>query len=298
MSTTDAAALLPALLADAGLPAAPAREPIRVWAQSGVERLHFPGQASVVLKYARAPFDREHLALQLAERHGLSVPHVRAARTLPGMLAMLVDDLGEPDREAGDRDAARAAAQLHKVHATSAAWLPQVGRAALTAMPQRISTSLTKLGLTEPAILASELLPAAAFRASGAGLPPFGLCHSEFHPTSLHIRDRQHHLLDLARAFTGPGLLDLASWHGTINDPDPARTNDLIESYIAAGGPRQAQAPRGGLDAASWALGWHRVWIADWFTTQIGYGWAKGAEDTWTTAITRHLTEAAILLRA
>ncbi len=298
MSTTDAAALLPALLADAGLPAALAREPIRVWAHSGVERLRFAGQASVVLKYARTPFDREHLALRLAERHGVPVPHVRAARTRPGTLAMLMDDLGEPDREAGDDDAARAAVQLHRVAGTSSAWLPRVGAAALAAMPQRISASLTRLGLAEPAKLASELLPATAFRAAGAELAPFGLCHSEYHPTSLHIRDRQHHLLDLARAFTGPGLLDLASWHGTIDDPDPARTHDLIESYIAAGGPRQAQAGRGGLDAASWALGWHRVWIADWFTSQIGFGWAKGAEDTWTTAITRHLTEAASLLRA
>ena len=154
------------------------------------------------------------------------------------------------------------------------------------------------LGLPEPAKLARRLEPAAAPRAAGTGLAPFGLCHSEYHPTSLHIGRRGWHLLDLARAFTGPGLLDLASWHGTLNDPDPARTQGLLESYVAAGGPRQALAARGGLDAASWALGWHRIWVADWFTAQIGRGWAAGAESTWATAITRHLTEAASLLRA
>ena len=39
MSTADVTALLPALLTDAGLPAAPIRQPLRVWAHSGVERL-------------------------------------------------------------------------------------------------------------------------------------------------------------------------------------------------------------------------------------------------------------------
>lgn len=297
MSITDVAALLPALLTDAGLPAAPIREPLRVWAHSGVERLRFPGQASVVLKYADAPFDREHLGLRLAERHGIPVPHVQAARTRPGMLAMLMDDLGEPDREASDHDGARAAVQLHKVN-TDCPWLPRVDQAALAVMPHRIAVSMEHLGLPEPAKLARELEPAAAPRAAGTGLPPFGLCHSEYHPTSLHIDRHGWHLLDLARAFTGPGLLDLASWHGTLNDPDPARTHALIEFYVVAGGPRQALVARGGLDAASWALGWHRIWVADWFTAQIKHGWAAGAEHTWTTAITRHLTEAASLLRA
>lgn len=298
MSTADVAALLPTLLADAGLPAAPIREPLRVWAHSGVERLRFPGQASVVLKYADAPFDREHLALRLAERHGIPVPHVQAARTRPGILAMLMDDLGEPDREASDEDGAHAAVQFHKVNAESCPWLTRVDQAALVVMPHRIAASLEQLGLPGPAKLARALEPAAARRAAGAGLAPFGLCHSEYHPTSLHIGRRGWHLLDLARAFTGPGLLDLASWHGTVNDPDPARTQALVESYVAAGGPRQALAVRGGLDAASWALGWHRVWVADWFTAQIEHGWAAGAEIIWATAITRHLTEAASLLRA
>lgn len=298
MSTADVAAFLPALLADAGLPAIPIREPLRVWAHSGVERLRFPGQASVVLKYADAPFDREHLALRLAERHGIPVPHVRAARTRPGMLAMLMDDLGEPDRETSDRDGAHAAVQLHQVTAESCPWLTRVDQAALAVMPHRIAASLEHLGLPEPAKLARELEPAATRRAAGTGLAPFGLCHSEYHPTSLHIGRHGWHLLDLARAFTGPGLLDLASWHGTLNDPDPARTQGLVESYVAAGGPRQALTARGGLDAASWALGWHRIWVADWFTAQIERGWAAGAENTWTTAITRHLTEAASLLRA
>jgi Phosphotransferase enzyme family len=298
MTATDASALLHSLLADAGLPADPAREPLRVWARSGVERLRFGGQASVVLKYADTPFDREHLALRLAERQGIPVPHVRAARTAPGTLAMLLDDLGEPARQATDHDGACAAAQLHAVTGVTEPWLPRVDAAVLTAMPHRIAARLAPLGVPGAAQLAQALAAAAPCRATGADLPPFGLCHSEYHPTSLHIGERGWHLLDFARAFTGPGLLDLASWPGTLEDPDPGRTTSLIESYVTLGGPPQALAARGGLDAASWALGWHRLWVADWFTEQIGLGWAQGAEDTWTTAITRHLTEAATLLRA
>lgn len=129
-------------------------------------------------------------------------------------------------------------------------------------------------------------------------MAPFGLCHSEFHPTSLHISERGWRLSDFTRGFTGPGLLDLASWHGTLDDPQPERTHELIKSYVAAGGPHEALAMRGGLDAASWALGWHRVWVVDWFAEQIERGWAQGAEHKWTTAISRHLSEARTLLQA
>lgn len=298
MSATDALELLPFVLADARLPADPAREPLRVWAHSGVERLRFPGLASVVLKYADAPFDREHLALRLAARHGVPVPRVHAARTAPGALLMIMDDLGEPAREASDHEGACAAVRLHAVGAVADPWLARVDTATLTAMPSRMAARLAGLDLAEVAGMARTLDTVAAYRAPGAELPPFGLCHSEYHPTSLHIGPRNWHLLDFARAFIGPGLLDLASWHGTIADPDTARTQALIESYAAAGGHRQALATRGGLDAASWALGWHRTWVASWYTEQVERGWAKGAEDTWTAAITRHLTEAARLLRA
>jgi hypothetical protein len=38
--------------------------------------------------------------------------------------------------------------------------------------------------------------------------------------------------------------------------------------------------------------------VADWLTQQIERGWADIADDIWTSAITRHLTEAATLLHA
>jgi hypothetical protein len=291
----DVPGLLKCLLNDADLPAEPTRVPLRVWEHSGVERLRFPGRTSVVFKYADAPFDREHLVLRLATRYGLPVPRVQAARTGPGVLAMLIDDLGEPVREADDYDGACAAVRLHQVG--GAVWLPRVTAAGLTVLPHRIGVRLSRLGLPAVTDLVRSLDGAAASRAQGAELPPFGLCHAGYHPTALHIGDRGWHLLDFSRAFTGPGLFDLASWHGTLAAPAPARTLGMIESYVTVGGAPEALAPRGGLDAASWALGWHRVWVADWFAQQIERGWADGADDMWTTAIIRHLTAAATLLK-
>jgi hypothetical protein len=295
MNTTDVSSLLPPLLASAGLPDNPQRESLRVWAHSGVERLHFGDGASVVFKYADAPFDTEHVALRLAASNGVPVPALRAARTIPGMLGMLLEDLGEPVRDADDRDGARAAVHLHRVAAV-APGMTRLDAAALAGLPGRITSRLQRLGLVDLVENARSLDAVATSRAAGAELPPFGLCHSEFHPTSLHISASDWRLLDFARVFIGPGLLDLASWHGTLDDPQPERTLGLIESYVAAGGPPQALAMHGGLDAASWALGWHRVWVVDWFTEQIERGWAQEAQDSWTTAVGRHLSEACTLL--
>jgi len=175
-----------------------------------------------MLKYAGAPFDHEHQSLRLARSHGIPVPRVLAARTGPGWLAMLMDDLGDPAREPADIDGARAAAVLHQARGAAGTWMARVDAAALAAMPDRIAARLRPLGLDEPVALARALAAVAAERSEGTGLPPYGLCHSEFHPTSLHIGVHGWHLLDLARAFTGPGLLDLASWHGTTSHPDPA----------------------------------------------------------------------------
>ncbi|MDT0446670.1 phosphotransferase family protein [Streptomyces johnsoniae] len=295
MDTTDVTVMLSDLLADAGLPRGAERQPIRVWARSGVERLAFPGATSVVFKYAEAPFDREDHALKAAAAAGLPVPIVQAARHTGHLLGMLIEDLGVPVREANDLDGAAAAVQIHRV--ASAFGLPRVGETELAALPEKIARRLVRYGATEEARTAANALSRAAqVRAMDAELPPFGLVHSEFHPTSLHVGTAGLRVLDLARAFTGPGLLDLASWHGTTTAPGTDRTHAFLTTYAEAGGPAEALADRGGLDAAAWALGWHRVWVAEWFSQQIGLGWAEGAEDKWMTVITRHVLDAAELL--
>ncbi|MBA9007999.1 aminoglycoside phosphotransferase family protein [Thermomonospora cellulosilytica] len=296
MDTTEVDTVLDRLLAQHGASLAE-RLPIRVWERSGVERLRLGDGTTVVFKYAEGPFADEHIALDIAQGAGLPVPRRLAVVRRPDLLGMFLEDLGPALREATDDDGAGLAVAVHQVTATGV--LPVLNARRLAAMPRAIVARLSRINGDATGLEAARALDEAATgRAAGTGLPPFGLCHSEWHPTSVHVGETGVHLLDLARAFHGPGLLDLASWQGTVTVPDPDRLTGLIEAYIAAGGPETARTDRGGLPAARWALGWHRVWAADWFTHQMAIGWAAGAEETWMNAITRHLTDAADLLDA
>jgi hypothetical protein len=295
VDTADVSALLPPLLAAAGLDPHPVRDQIRVWARSGVERLSFPAGGSAVFKYAEEPFDREHLALSGAAHAGVPVPAVLAAHTVDGLLGMLLEDLGQPVREADEHDGAKAAVALHRARFSER--LSRLDGTALAALPARMLARAASCALTRPTVTAARSLAQVAdLRTQGADLPPFGLCHSEFHPTSLFITTDGWRLLDFARAFVGPGLLDLASWHGTLDAPDTARLTAFLDLYIQAGGALSALDDRGGLPAPAWALGWHRLWVAEWFSEQIERGWAAADPSGWTAAIERHTFEAAELL--
>ncbi len=294
MDTTAVTTALAGLLAEYGRGPAE-REEIRVWARSGVERLHLADGTAVVFKYAEGPFADEHTALEMAEVAGLPVPERLAVVRTPDLLGMLLTDLGPAERDATDAEGAALAVTIHQVVDIGA--LPVLDEPGLAALPRRVDSRLRELVGDSTALeTARALAESAVERAQGSELPPYGLCHSEWHPTSVHIGTTGVHLLDFARAFRGPGLLDLASWHGTITAPDPAQVAETIAAYVAAGGPETATYERGGLPAARWALGWHRLWVADWFTHQLAIGWAQGAETAWITAISRHLAEAADLL--
>ncbi|GAB3168251.1 hypothetical protein GCM10027059_30540 [Myceligenerans halotolerans] len=296
MNTTDVTATLPSLIAEADLPDQYRRQPIRVWARSGVERLMFDGGASVVLKYAETPFDNEDRILT-AVGADLPVPTVHASTHVGDLLVMLIEDLGDARRQADIGDGARAAVRIHAV--TSLPGVATLGQEELSALPSSASEILARYDSPDDAVAAASALTAAAEpRAKDADLAPFGLVHSEFHHTSLHVTDHGVRILDLARAFIGPGLLDLASWSGTVDSPDVEGLWDLIDIYRTEGGAPEAAADRGGIDAASWALGWHRVWVAEWFARQLDLGWAEEAENAWLSAITKHLLEAATLLKA
>lgn len=251
----------------------PERTEIRVWGMSGVERVTFPDGTTAVFKYAKEPFDREAQALRIAHQRGLPVPELHATAVRDNWLGMLMDDLGTPVREADDVDGAIAAALLHR--ARPAGSLPFLDGNGLASLPARALDHLQRLRKgdrwtacdnIESAL--RSISAAAGTRARGATLDPFGWVHSEFHPTSLHIGENSWHLLDFARAFTGPSLIDLASYHGTTGTPDPVRLRVLLEQYVTAGGHEDALASRGGLTAEAWALGWHRMWAVEWFMEQ------------------------------
>ncbi|MER6499918.1 aminoglycoside phosphotransferase family protein [Streptomyces sp. NPDC001455] len=281
----------------------PTRVGIRVRSMSGVERVTFPGGETAVFKYARRPFGREAPALRSAYRRRLPVPAVHAVAMQGEWVGMLMDDLGTPVREADDLDGVAAAVMLHA--ARPADGLPRLDGAGLAALPGRALEHLRRLrrvdGWTECddiETMLEKLSAVAEARVQGATLDPFGWVHSEFHPTSIHIGAGGWHLLDFARAFTGPGLIDLASYHGNAGTPDPVRLQVLLERYVRAGGHEDALAVRGGLAAEAWALGWHRVWVAEWSMEQAVRWIGDPAEDpARIPAVRRHLDDAVRLLR-
>ncbi|WP_329243060.1 phosphotransferase [Actinoallomurus sp. NBC_01490] len=280
------------------------REPVRAWRMSAVERLHHGAggiSETVIFKVAEAPLHGEAWLLKYAAEHGVPTPRLLAVAERPRFAGMLLEDLGPAFREPTLADAAAAAVASHAVPGPSLN-VPLLNAAGLADLPQQAMTSLSELvssGRWDTNVLDVQdglrvLLASAADLAYGAELPPFGLCHSEFHPTSLHIdADGQWRLLDWARAFTGPGLLDLISWQGTTTVPDTAKFRALLDAYVVAGGPPEVLADRGGLPVERWSILWHRIWIIDWYLFQALHGLNDPDTDAISQlVIRRHLTEA------
>jgi hypothetical protein len=299
MDQNLATTVLADLCERAGFPPPADREGVRAWVLSAVERIHLPDARSAIFKYAAEPFTNEHNALSFARDHAVPVPELYAAVQRDHVLGMLMEDLGEPIREATDADGIRAALVVHQAGLVDD--MVTLDTATMSSLPNLAAIHLKERGRwADTEDIAKDirtLCDAADARAVGTTLAPFGFVHSEFHPTSLHIARDGWRLLDFARALNGPGLLDLASWHGTIEAADPMRLRGFLEDYVAAGGPEDTLAKRGGLPAESWALGWHRVWAIEWFLDQ-SIRWINNPDDdpVYIEAIRRHLDEALRLL--
>jgi hypothetical protein len=308
---TKVAALLDDMLERLGMTRADVvRNPIRVWSMSGVERLRLPTAETLVFKYAGGPFADESRVLRHAAHHGVAVPRVYDVVTIHGpdgrndTMGMLMEDLGPAAREARLTDAAVTAVAVHAVP-------PLLGRsvlnsATLAVLPGRALDQLAELkraGRWRDARIAKllqALADVAVERARDAEIPPYATAHSEFHPTSLLVdASDQCRVLDMARSFTGPGLLDLVSWQGTTMAPDLPALRELLHAYVVAGGAESVLADRAGLPADAWALGWHRIWAVQWYIEQALVWMPKTIEDAASVAVVvRHLTEATEALRA
>ncbi len=102
---------------------------------------------------------------------------------------------------------------------------------------------------------------------------------------------------DFARAFTGPGLIDLASYHGTTDTPSLVRLRVFLEQYVTVGGHEGALAARGGLAAEAWALGWRRMWAVEWCMEQAVRWINDLAKDpAYIPVVRRHLNDVLQLL--
>jgi len=302
MDLTTLDAIIDSRCEQAGLPARLARTPIRVWQKSGVERLHLADQTTVVVKYAGAPFTGEARILRALAVHGVPVPTVLAAHQTDALLVMLLQDLGERVREPTDRDGAHAAAHLHRA-GVGRDGLDVWDAARLSQLPETIIQQLTlhhdaeRLPATRCLLPPLQLLARHARRlVDGADIEPFGVVHGELHPTSVHIGDRGWHLVDLAMAFVGPGLLDLATWHGTRQPPDITRLQTHLHAYVAAGGHKTVLRSRGGLAATRWSLGWHRLWSVGWLLRQATTAPDDHRDPNVTDVLTRQIQAARCLL--
>jgi hypothetical protein len=72
----------------------------------------------------------------------------------------------------------------------------------------------------------------------------------------------------------------------------------LLEVYVAAGGPAEVLADRGGLPVEQWSVLWHRVWIIEWYLSQA-ITWINdpATDGTYQRVIRRHLAEALACLK-
>ncbi|WP_327023063.1 aminoglycoside phosphotransferase [Micromonospora sp. NBC_01739] len=277
---------------------------IQEWELSTVQRLYLSDGSSVICKLATSPFTGEAAVLRHLNEHGAAVPHLHGYTLRPHALGMLMGDLGDPLRSATIAEAAAAASAIHAIPPVPT--LPVFDQRTLARLPEQALAALDELhrqgrfvdsGAAEE--LLRRLVAVAGRRADGAEREPFGLCHGEFHRSSLHVSRAGCRLVDWAKAFTGPGLLDLATWFGTRNAADPAQLTRLIRAYVEAGGSTDAHSDRGGLPAAQWALGWHRVWAAWWFLTTAAAGHHRPHTDgSHAQVVHRQLHAAAQLLDA
>jgi hypothetical protein len=291
------------LCGKAGYVGVPQREPICARSLSTVERLRFLDGTTAIFKFAAEPFTWEDRALELASIHGAPVPSLYASAVRDETLGILMEDLGEPLRMASHEDGVRAVAALHRIRPSD---IPPVtlGTEELRSLPARALAHLDYLRQVrrwKSSLDIAEMLAAlhkvAPSRAQGAELAPFGLCHSEFDPGSVHVGHAEFKLLDLASMVNGPGLLDLASWPGLQWPANKTRVRMLINSYVAGGGHHDALTPRAGLPAEVWALGWHRVWAVERFMNQaVHCGDDRTSDPASMRAVRRHLREALRLL--
>jgi hypothetical protein len=292
------------LIDQAGLPGLAWREKVRCWTLSGVERVHFADGGSLIFKYARPPLTGEAYVLANLAACAMPAPKLVAHITRHEVMGMLIEDLGQAIRPATLREAAAAAVTVHA--APPPPGLRALDAEALQQLPGKALSSLDALRSTgrwgDTNDIALRLKAAATLaedRVVDTELPPYGLCHSEFHPTSLHIGAAGWRLLDWARAFVGPGLLDLASWQNTREPPNLATLRRMLDAYVAAGGAPEAVVPRGGLPPERWAFGWHRLWIVAWYLEQAATWIADPAADPhYQRVIRRHLDEALRCLRS
>jgi len=217
-------------------------------------------------------------------------------------LTMLMEDLGPVKIQPTIEDAAEMAARMTQT--TPPDHLPTDGREYLERLPQQIKAGIEQLvslgtwknpdRIRRPV---DDIVMAASDLGSGTEIHPFGLCHREYHPTSLHIGTQKTALIDWQRAYVGPLLPCLANWFPIADAPNLKACRRLIKAYVSAGGAPEAQEKRGDLRPESWAFFWQRVGAAEWWiNSQIKWQTNDTQDGSWQRAVERVIVDAQWLL--
>ena len=275
------------------------RETLSDWQLSRVERVYLDDGSTIILKRSKSPLVDEGRVLSGLRDSDIPVPSLHLAHLEGDVLTLVMEDAGPPKRQPTVSDAAEMAVRIHAT--PPPAGLSVLHREALLAFPVKMRQGIDELassgrwGRTHHMfILLTGIEDAAPSLVQGATHPPFGLCHSEFHPTSVPIGTKRTVVIDWAQAYVGPGLLDLASWfqYGA-RPPTSEQCRSMIDAYAAAGGPEEALEPRGSLPPEDWAPFWNRLWVVEWFVRSCT-SWMKDLTQdlVWEDAVERHLREA------
>jgi len=280
-----------------------AREILWEWALSRVERIYLTDGSSLILKRSASPLTDEARIIESISDSDISLANLYTAEECKGVLTMLMEDLGPSVRGPSLLEAASAAARTHA--APSPERLRVLDERGLQELPTSTLQALDELvcagrwrdteRLREQLSYIEEV---GRDLSRDAQIPPFGLCHSEFHPSSLHIGKFKSALVDWARAFTGPGLIDIISYFGTLSVADPTTYRSFIDDYVNMGGAPTAGDDRAGYRAEEWGLFWHRIWVAEWFTTNCTSWMTDTRQDEiYQQAVERHVGEAYAIVR-
>jgi hypothetical protein len=236
--------------------------------------------------------------------HGSPIPiaELYVADIKGESLTMLMEDLGPVKIQPTIEDAAEMAVRMTQT--TPPDHLPTEGRESLERQPQNIKSGieqLVSLGTWEnPDRIRrplDDIVKAASDLSSGTELRPFGLCHREYHPTSLHIGTKKTALVDWQRTYVGPLLPCLVNWFPIADAPNLKACRRLIKAYISEGGDPEAQEKRGDLRPESWAFFWQRVGAAEWWiNSQINWQTNDTQDGSWQRAVERAIVDAQWLL--
>ena len=267
-----------------------------------MERVTLEDGATYIAKRGTYPLIDE--ADTIGALHGSPIPmaEMYVADVKGESLTMLMEDLGPVKIQPTIEDAGEMAVRMTQT--TPPDHLATEGRESLESLPQNIKTGIEQLvslgtwknpdRIRRPV---DDIVKAASALAFGTEIPPFGLCHREYHPTNLHIGTKKTALVDWQRTYVGPLLPCLANWFPIADAPNLKACRRLIKEYIFAGGDPEAQEKRGDLRPESWAFFWQRVGAAEWWiNSQIKWQTNDTQDGSWQRAVERVIVDAQWLL--